>query len=123
MLYNIWLRMKKIKFEHIRITIYIISLILTLLVFLGKINITCYYKENFGILCPACGLTRATANILKLRFREAYELNAFYTCVLIPFVSLLVINDIYIIFKRYITGAEDVSLVEIMLGEKKFEQY
>lgn len=113
--------MKKIKFEYIRIIIYIISLILTLLVFLGKINITCYYKEHFEILCPACGLTRATANILQLKFRDAYELNAFYTCVLIPFVSILVINDIYVICKRHITGIKDISLVEIMLGEKRIE--
>lgn len=114
--------MKKIKFEYVRAIIYIISLILTLLVFLGKINFSCYYKEHFGILCPACGLTRATINILQFKFIEAYKLNAFYTCVLVPFVTVLVINDIYIILKRHITGIKDISLVEIMLGEKKIEQ-
>lgn len=113
--------MKKIKFEHVRLVIYIVSTILSILVFIGKIELPCYWKENFGFLCPACGLTRATISFMRLDFIQAFEYNAYYTCILLPLVLILVINDIYTIFKRYITKKKDISFVEIMLGVKKFE--
>lgn len=113
--------MKKIKFEHIRLIIYIISIFLSILVMLEKIKLDCYWKEKFEILCPACGLTRATLNFMKLNFKEALHFNAFYTCILLPLVLFLVINDVYIIFKRYITKKKDISFIEIMLGVNKFE--
>lgn len=112
-------KMKKIKFEYVRIVIYVISIILTILTIVGKINLLCYWKENYGILCPACGLTRATISIMQFKFQKAFELNAFYTIVLIPFVLILVLNDLYVIIKRHITKKKDISLVEIMLGEGK----
>lgn len=113
--------MKKIKFEYTRIAIYIISIILAILVVFGKINLLCYWKETYGILCPACGLTRATISILKFDLYNAIEANAFYTIVLVPFVLILVINDLFTIIKRKITKKKDISFVEIMLGEGKIE--
>lgn len=113
--------MKKIKFEHIRLIIYIVSVFLSILVALEKIKIDCYWKENLGILCPACGLTRATLNFMKLNFKEALNFNAYYTCILLPLIIILVTNDIYTIFKRYITKKKNISFVEIMLGVNSYE--
>lgn len=113
--------MRKVKFEYVRIIIYVVSICFAILAAIDKINLSCYWQEKYGILCPACGLTRATISILQFKFREAFELNAFYTSVLIPFVLILVVNDLYVIIKRHITKKKDISLVEIMLGEGKIE--
>lgn len=111
--------MRKIKFKHIRILIYTISLVLTLLTIIGKVNLPCYFKDKYGIVCPACGLTRATMSILQLNFQNAIQYNAFYTIVLFPFVLILVLNDIYIIVKRKITKKKEISFVEILMGDAK----
>ena len=70
---------KNLKFEHIRIVVYIVSTILSILVSIGKIELPCYWKENFGFLCPACGLTRATISFMKLNLMQAFEYNAYYS--------------------------------------------
>ena len=64
---------KNEKFGIVRAIIYIISIVLILLVVIGKIKTSCYFKDNFGIICPACGLTRATISIIHLNFYEAIQ--------------------------------------------------
>lgn len=112
---------KKNKFAFVRIVIYIISIILVILAQIGILKTSCYWYENYGITCPSCGLTRATNSILKLKFKEAFEYNAIYTCSLLPFLILLIINDLYILTKRYILKKEDISYIEIILGYKENE--
>lgn len=113
--------MNKIKFEHVRIIIYIISIILVILVVSGKIKTSCFWYDNYKILCPSCGLTRATNNILKFNFSDAFKNNAFYTAILFPFLIILLLNDIYVLLKRYIFNKADISYVEILLGYSKYE--
>lgn len=110
--------LKKEKFGIVRAIIYIISIVLILLVVIGKIKTSCYFKDNFGIICPACGLTRATISIINLNFYEAMQYNLFYTVVLIPLVLFLVINDVYILIKRFIFKKKGISFVEIIFGGK-----
>lgn len=110
---------KKIKFYNVRMIIYIISVILVLFVFVGKISPKCYFYENYGFLCPACGLTRATISILKLKINDAISYNAFYALVLMPFLMFLIIDDVYNIVKRSVCKEQNrYSIVEIILGEK-----
>ena len=104
-------------FEKIRLAIYIFAVILIILAVVNNYEGGCYWREKYGILCPACGLTRATVNFVKLNFKEAYSYNPFYTAVLLPFILFLVINDIFVIIKRKITKKDDISFVEIILGE------
>lgn len=40
----------------------------------GK-KIGCYYYDNFGIQCPACGTTRMCLSILKLDLISAFKYN------------------------------------------------
>ena len=42
---------KNEKFGIVRAIIYIISIVLILLVVIGKIKTSCYFKDNFGIIC------------------------------------------------------------------------
>ena len=110
---------KKLKFQDVRLVIYIVSIIIVLFVFIGKISPKCFFYENYGFLCPACGLTRATISILQLKILNAIKYNAFYTLVLMPLLAILLIDDIYTIVKRMISKNEkSFSFVEIILGEK-----
>ena len=53
-------------FALIRAIIYVISIILVVLVQIGIIKTSCFWYDNYGILCPSCGLTRATKSIIQL---------------------------------------------------------
>ena len=107
---------KYINFEFIRIFLYSTTLILITFVTIFKIYIPCFLYDNYGITCPSCGITRATQNILHLHITDAIKHNAFYTLILVPFVTMLFSNDIFIIFKRRLTKIDDISYVEIILG-------
>lgn len=96
----------------VRITVYI--LILASLIFLGCSDDSnfglCHIKENFGILCPSCGITRATKAILSLDFALAMEYNAYFTLILLPtFLALLVDDIVCMVFNKR-------SLVDMILG-------
>lgn len=108
--------MKKIKFEYIRLFIYCVTTVILVFVVTGKIDIKCYWMENYGVTCPACGITRASINLLKGNFSEAIKYHAYYTCVIMPLVSVLVIEDVFVIIKRLIFKKNTASLVEILLG-------
>lgn len=110
---------KNIRFYHIRVIIYCISILIIALVYTGRISISCYFYNNFHILCPACGLTRATINFCRLNFFEAYKYNGFYTCVILPLALLLIINDIYIAIKRLLFNKKGISFVDIIFGKRE----
>ena len=110
------------KFENVRLVLYIVSIIIAIIALITNYQSSCYWRDRYGILCPACGLTRATISFMKLNFKAAFEYNAFYTCILLPFILFLVINDLYTILKRKTTRNKDISFVEIILGEAKNEQ-
>lgn len=115
------MKSKNSKFDMVRLIIYIVAIILAITVLITNYETSCYWRDHYGILCPACGLTRATISFMKLNLRDAFQYNAFYTSVLLPFILFLITNDIFIILKRCITKKEDISYVEIILGEVKNE--
>lgn len=102
--------MKNLK--YIRIAVYIsILILLCILKFTDASNFgECYINRNFGILCPSCGITRATKAILDLDFSLAISYNAYYVLVLLPIFSIFFVDDIICIFKK------KKSLVEIILS-------
>lgn len=96
--------------KYIRIITYIaIGIMLLTLKFSNNIGWTCYINENLGILCPSCGITRASIAILNFNFSLAIEKNAYFTLVLFPIFMILFIDDIIcMVIKKK-------SLVEIIL--------
>ena len=99
-------------FKLIRIFFYIILAIsLILLKFTNVFNFNCYINDTFHILCPTCGMTRATISILNLDFARAIWHNAYYTLVLFPIFLILLIDDIvcFILSRR--------SFVDIIFGD------
>lgn len=108
---------KKIKiFSYIRLAIYTAAIIAAVMLINGKITTSCYWNDNFHILCPTCGMTRATINILSFNFSEAIKYHAVYTCILFPLTFILVIDDIFIFFKRTITKKSELSIIEKICG-------
>lgn len=72
---------------------------------LPKILNTCPTGGLFaGCTCPACGLTRATANVLRGNMEEAYELNKLIVIVF-PFIILLLILNLAKIILPYFKKA------------------
>lgn len=97
--------------RFIRIAVYVLLLVSWIFLRLSSENNfgACYINENFGILCPSCGITRATKAILSLDFSFAIELHAYYVFVLLPVFLFLLIDDVIcIILNRR-------SFVEIIL--------
>ena len=108
---------KKIRtFSYIRLAIYTAAIIAAVMLINGKITTSCYWNNNFHILCPTCGITRATINILRFNFSAAIRYHAVYTCILFPLTFILVINDIFILFKRTITKKQKLSIIEKICG-------
>lgn len=99
--------------KYIRIIIYIVILVLLcILKFMDTSTFgECYINEIFGLLCPSCGITRATESLLNFDFPLALSFNAYYTLVLLPMFLIFLIDDIVcmIIKKR--------SFVDIIFGE------
>lgn len=113
--------MNKKRFMIIRMCIYTISIVLTILVAVGKIKTSCFFQDNFGLTCPACGLTRATISLLNLDFKGAVSYNTYYVLVLMPLVIGLVANDVYVFIKRFIMKKKSISFIEIIFGERSME--
>lgn len=104
---------KKI-FRCIRIALYIVlAITLFILKFTDILNSTCHIYENFGVLCPSCGITRATKALLDLNFPLAVTYNSYYTLILFPVLFVLLIDDIISIAKK------KTSFVDIIFGEQE----
>lgn len=103
--------MKNLK--YIRIIIYIVILVLLcILKFTNRSNFgECYINKNFGLLCPSCGITRATESLLNFNFSLAMTYNSFYTLVLLPVFLIFLIDDITCMITK------KRSFVDIILGE------
>lgn len=97
--------------KYVRIAVYIGILIsLVILKIGGTSNFgECYIRENFGFLCPSCGITRASEAILNFNFSLALKYNSYFTLVLLPVFLILFIDDIICI------AIKKRSFVEIIL--------
>ena len=103
---------KKNFFKYTRVVLYVILIVVFILLkYTDIINFgPCYIKENLGLLCPSCGITRATKALLNFEFTSAIEYNSYYTLLLFPTLLILFLDDIIcIILKKR-------SLVDIIFG-------
>lgn len=110
MINNVW--------TCVRIVAYILVVLAVVLCANGKIYLGCMFFEEFGIICPTCGATRATLAMLRGNIISAIEYNAFYSLVILPFVIFLILEDLYVIITRCVFKKTRISLIEVMFGGK-----
>ena len=66
------------------------------------IGIPCPFRLMTGWKCPGCGVTRMAYALAHLRFREAYDCNPYFLC-LLPFLLLYAVYR----SRKYICGSDD----------------
>lgn len=52
----------------------------------------CFYRDNFGVECPSCGLTRSFISIEDLNFKQAFNYNRIGLFVYILLLGVLILN-------------------------------
>lgn len=59
-------------------------------------NIGCFFRNNFGIRCPGCGLTRAFLSIFKFDFVSAfkYNISSIFLFIFLVIFNILLLYDI-----------------------------
>ena len=110
--------MKNSIWTYIRLTFYLFVIISVTICAINQIHLKCHFAEQLGIICPACGATRATISILKGNIIAAINYNAFYTLIIFPMFIIFMAEDLYIITKRSILKTSDISLIEVLFGGK-----
>ena len=68
------------KISNIKNKLLALSALLLSCVTMRLVNISCIFKELFGIACPGCGMTRATLAALSLNFGKAYYYHPLFWC-------------------------------------------
>ena len=99
---------KTSKFKKYFIPI-VIGIIILLFLFTQLINCPCLFKKIFKISCPACGLTRAFKEILKLNFISSlkYNILAIPLLIILFLLTILYLIDIFTqnnYFEKYINS-------------------
>lgn len=59
------------------------------------LNIPCIFNKITGLYCPGCGITRMFIDILHFNFKDAFYHNML-VFILLPFITALVIYQIYL---------------------------
>lgn len=107
------------KCRYLRLVFYLLLVIfLILLKYKNFINYECVIHRNFNLLCPTCGITRATKSILDFNLINAMKNHLFYIVVILPFTNIIIVDDIYCIIKGIFNKREKISFIEIIFGGK-----
>lgn len=78
----------------------------------GLISFECFFQKYFHIACPACGLTRAFREFIKLNFVGAVK----YNFLSIPIFLLIILVDFYLVYD-IIFGSKRTELLFEKLGK------
>jgi len=86
-----------------------ILLQLSLVDWLEKHSLPCFYKRYFGIECPGCGMQRALLELLKGNIQQSFLLFPALFSILLMFVYLA----LHLRFK-FKAGAENLKMLFIL---------
>lgn len=76
----------------------------------------CVFYRTFGILCPACGTTRAMTNLCHLNLARAFLFNPVLVCFLAPLFFFGAVQDAATVVRRRLGKPVKASFVEFYLG-------
>lgn len=89
-IFRLWLKVLSAGFAYL------------LVITFTNLRIPCWFYEATGYQCPGCGVTRMAYALAHLRFREAYDCNPYFLC-LLPFLLLYAVYR----SRKYICGSGD----------------
>lgn len=102
-------------FGILRILLYLGLFITFLLIptsyFLDK-PASCYFRKNYNILCPCCGVTRCFSFLVHFDFVSAIKYNIIFALAIYPICLCIFIEDIINIVMRIIFKKSKFSLIE-----------
>ena len=77
--------------------------------------LTCFYKQNFGIDCPGCGIQRAIIALFKGDFTQSFE----HYPPLLTLIILFVFSTVHILFDLK-NGASIIKWIFIIASSSIF---
>ena len=77
--------------------------------YLSGVNVSCSFKEQYGLYCPGCGGTRALDELLQFDFIESFLYN--------PLVILLIVYAIIVVvsFVSFFVCKNKLKHIKIVL--------
>ena len=75
----------------------------------------CVFYRAFGLLCPACGTTRAMTNLCHFQFARAFSFNPLLVCFLAPLFFFCAAQDIVTMIRRRRGRETPLSFAEFLL--------
>ena len=108
---------KKTFFSVVRILVYVAFLLFFALIPMEIIEkgSLCQWYNTFGIVCPTCGFTRGFSNFMHFDFAKSYMYNPVLTLFAAPAVILIMIEDVFVMIKRWLKKTEEMSFAEFIL--------
>ena len=107
-------KVKKTAFIRIVCYILIVALFALLPVSLAESGSLCALYRATGVLCPACGTTRAMTNLCHLDLARAFQFNPMLVCFLAPLFFFGAIQDTVTIIRRMRKKETKPSFVEFL---------
>lgn len=102
-------------FAFIRITCYL-ALFITFIIIPTEYFINkpagCVIRDNFGVFCPCCGVTRCFSSLLHFKFSQAIYYNVVFAIGIYPICLIIFIEDTIKTLIRVISKKETYSLLE-----------
>lgn len=77
--------------------------------YLSDVQVSCSFKEQYGLYCPGCGGTRALDELLQFDFMESFLYN--------PLIILLIVYAIVVIisFMLFFISKEKLKHIKIIM--------
>lgn len=77
--------------------------------YLSDVQVSCSFKEQYGLYCPGCGGTRALDELLQFDFMESFLYN--------PLIILLIVYAIVVIisFMLLFISKEKLKYIKIIM--------
>lgn len=90
------MRRKRLKLLLLQISILLFIIALFIFVNSKYVNLTpkCFWKENYGIICPGCGATRCITSLLHGDLISSFKFNPF---LFILVIYLIILDIVYTI--------------------------
>ena len=108
-------KIKKTAFFRLVFYLFAVLFFALLPVSVAESGSLCVFYRAFGLLCPACGTTRAMTNLCHFQFARAFSFNPLLVCFLAPLFFFCAAQDIVTMIRRRRGRETPLSFAEFLL--------